>query len=251
MSKILDHKVAIVTGAGSGIGREIAYAFAAEKAHVVVSDIDASGGAQTVKEVRERGGHAIFVQADTSLPSECEALVATALRESGALHVAVNNAGILGAQAPVGEYSIDAWNRVIAVNLSGVFYGMRYQIPAMLAAGAGSIVNITSILGKVGFRNSSAYVAAKHGVVGLTQNAALEYGTQGIRVNCVGPAFIRTPMIQDALTPEALAALEASHALGRLGEPAEVAELVLWLSSDKASFVTGAYYAIDGGYLAQ
>ncbi|MGH2603097.1 MAG: SDR family NAD(P)-dependent oxidoreductase, partial [Dehalococcoidia bacterium] len=200
---------------------------------------------------RERGARAIFVRADTSKPDDHDALVRAAVKEFGALHIATNNAGIGGPLAPVGEYPIDGWDKVIAVNLSGVFYGMRYQIPAMLAAGGGAIVNIASVLGQVGFRNSAAYVAAKHGVVGLTQNAALEYGLQGIRVNAVGPGFIRTPLVENSMTPEALKALEGMHALGRLGESTEVAKLVLWLSSDQASFVTGGYYAVDGGYLAQ
>lgn len=251
MAKLLDNKVGLVTGAGSGIGREIAYHYAAEGARVVVSDINETGGAETVAGVRERGARAIFVRADTSKPDDNDALVRAAVKEFGALHIATNNAGIGGPSAPVGEYPVEGWEKVIAVNLSGVFYGMRYQIPAMLAAGGGAIVNIASVLGQVGFRNSAAYVAAKHGVVGLTQNAALEYGLRGIRVNAVGPGFIRTPLVEKSMTPDALKALEGMHALGRLGESAEVAKLVLWLSSDQASFVTGGYYAVDGGYLAQ
>jgi NAD(P)-dependent dehydrogenase (short-subunit alcohol dehydrogenase family) len=250
MSKLLQGKVSIVTGAGSGIGRAIAMLHAAEGSKVVASDIDERGGAQTVATIREQGGEAIFVASDTSSPKASEALVATAVRTFGALHVAINNAGIAGPQAPVGEYPIEGWDKVIAVNLSGVFYGMRYQIPAMLETGGGAIVNIASILGQVGFANAAAYVSAKHGVVGLTQNAALEYGARKIRVNAVGPGFIRTPMVEQALAPEVLKYLESKHALGRLGEPMEVAELVLWLSSDKASFVTGSYHPVDGGYLA-
>ena len=251
MSKLLGNKVALVTGAGSGIGRAIAYQYAAEGAKVVVSDINEAGGAETVARIRERDGRAIFFRADTSKPADNEALVGAAVKEFGALHIATNNAGIAGPSAPVGEYPIDGWDQVIAVNLSGVFYGMRYQISAMLRAGGGSIVNMASILAQVGFRNASAYVAAKHGLVGLTQNAALEYGTQKIRVNAVGPGFIKTPLLEKNLTPEVTKGLEAMHALGRLGESTEVAELVTWLSSEKASFVTGGYYAIDGGYLAQ
>lgn len=250
MSDLLKDKVAIVTGAGSGIGREIAYQFGAEGARVVASDVNDKGGNETVGVLRDRRVQAIYVHADTTQPDESEALVAAAVKAYGGLDIAVNNAGIAGPMAPIGEYPIEGWSKVIAVNLSGVFYGLRYQLPAMAARGGGSVINIASILGAVGFRNSAAYVAAKHGVVGLTQNAALEYGTQKIRVNAVGPGFIRTPML-DALTPEALKYLESQHALGRLGEPAEVANLVTWLASDQASFVTGSYLAVDGGYLAQ
>ena len=244
-------RVALVTGAGSGIGRAIALGLAAEGARVVVSDLDEAGGAETVAAIEKSGGTAIFVRADVSKPEEGAALVGSAVKELGALHVAVNNAGIGGPTAPAGDYPIDGWDRVIAINLSGVFYGMRHQIPALLDSGGGSIVNVASILGQVGFPSSSAYVAAKHGVVGLTRSAALEYAARGVRVNAVGPAFINTPLIEKNMTPEARAGLVAKHPIGRLGESEEVAELVVWLSSEKASFVTGSYYAIDGGYLAQ
>jgi len=251
MAKLLENKVALVTGAGSGIGRAIALQYAAEGARVMVSDIDEAGGQETVARIVRADGRAAFFRADTSRATESEALVAATVAAFGALHVAANNAGISGPSAPIGEYPIDGWDKVIAVNLSGVFYGMRYQIPAMLQAGGGAIVNIASILGQVGFRNAAAYVAAKHGVIGLTQNAALEYGLQKIRVNAVGPGFIRTPLVENNLPPEALKALAGMHALGRIGESPEVAELVTWLSSDKASFVTGSYHPVDGGYLAQ
>lgn len=251
MSKLLENKVALVTGAASGIGRAIAYQYAAEGAQVVVSDINDDGGLETLERIRARGGRAIFVRADTSKPADGEALVAAAVREFGALHIATNNAGIGGPSAPVGEYPIEGWDKVIAINLSGVFYGMRFQIPAMLKSGGGSIVNMASILGQVAFLNLGAYVAAKHGVVGLTQCAALEYGPHKIRVNAVGPGFIKTPIIENTLTPDAIKALAGLHPLGRIGEPSEVAELVTWLSSDKASFVSGGYYAVDGGYLTQ
>lgn len=244
-------RVALVTGAGSGIGRAIALGLAAAGARVVVSDLDEVGGAETVAQIEKSGGTATFVRADVSKAQECEALVGSAVKELGALHVAVNNAGIGGPSAPTGEYPVDGWDRVVAINLSGVFYGMRYQIPAMLDSGGGSVVNIASILGQVGFANAPAYTAAKHGVVGLTRSAAIEYATRGIRVNAVGPAFINTPLIEKDMTPEGRAALVSKHPVGRLGEPEEVAELVVWLSSDKASFVTGSYYAVDGGYLAQ
>lgn len=248
---MLDDKVAIVTGAGSGIGRAIALALAAAHAKVVVSDLDEAGGNETVRRIDENGGTASFFRADVAKPDENAALVAEARKRFGALHIAVNNAGIGGPSAPVGEYPIDGWDKVIAVNLSGVFYGMRHQLPAIAEAGGGSITNIASILGQVGFRNAAAYVAAKHGVVGLTRTAALEYSAAGIRVNAVGPAFIKTPLIENNLDEAALRGLVDMHPIGRLGEPEEVAELVLWLSTDKASFVTGSYYAVDGGYLAQ
>ena len=251
MTKLLDSKVALVTGAGSGIGRDIAYQLAREGARVVVSDIDDAGGQETVAQILRRDGRAVYQHADTSRPSDHEALVAAAVAAFGGLHVAVNNAGIGGPLAATGEYPVDGWDKVIAINLSGVFYGMRHQIPAILGHGGGSIINIASVLGQVGFRSSSAYVAAKHGVVGLTRAAALEYGPQKIRVNAVGPGFIRTPLVEKSLAPEALEMLEGKHALGRLGESPEVAELVTWLASPKASFVTGGYYPVDGGYLAQ
>lgn len=193
--KLLEKKVALVTGAGSGIGRGIAYHYAAAGASVVVSDVNEKGGEETVSKIASDGGQALYVKADSSKPAQNEALVAAAVKHYGGLHIACNNAGIGGPSAPVGEYPLEAWDKVISISLSGVFYGMRYQIPAMLAAGGGAIVNIALILGQVGFHNSSAYVTAKHGVVGLTQNAALEYGTQKIRANAVGPAFIKTPLL--------------------------------------------------------
>lgn len=245
--KTLQDKVALVSGAGSGIGREIALKYASEGAKVVVSDVNESGGNETVEMIKKNSGHSFFVKADSSKASDNEMLVRKAVEAHGGLHLACNNAGVSGPSAPTGEYPVDGWDKVIGINLSGVFYGMRHQIPAMLKSGGGAIVNIASILGQVGFRNAPAYVAAKHGVVGLTRNAALEYSAQNIRINAVGPAFIKTPLIKD-IDEKFLVGL---HPIGRLGKPEEVAELVLWLSSSKASFVTGSYYAIDGGYLAQ
>jgi NAD(P)-dependent dehydrogenase (short-subunit alcohol dehydrogenase family) len=251
MNNVLENKVAIVTGAGSGIGREIARKLGAEGARIVVSDIDDKGGNETVTMLRDNRIHATYVRADTSKAADSEVLVAAAVKTYGGLDIAVNNAGIAGPESPVGEYPLEGWDKVIAVNLNGVFYGMRYQLPAMLARGGGSVINIASVLGQVGFRNSAAYVAAKHGVVGLTKSAALEYGPKKIRINAVGPGFINTPLLAKNLTSEALKALEGMHALARLGEVSEVAELATWLASDKASFVTGTYLAVDGGYLAQ
>ena len=248
--KTLEGKTAIVTGAGSGIGRSVALIYAQEGANVIVSDINEKEGNDTVQLITEKGGEAIFIKSDSSKAEENEKLVAATMDKYGALHIACNNAGIGGSSAPTGEYPVDGWDKVIAINLSGVFYGMRYQIPAMLKSGGGAIVNMASILGNVGFANSPAYVAAKHGVVGLTKNIALEYGAQNIRANSVGPAFIVTPLLKD-FDEATIKSLESKHPVGRLGKPEEVAELVLFLSSDKASFITGSYYPVDGGYLAQ
>jgi NAD(P)-dependent dehydrogenase (short-subunit alcohol dehydrogenase family) len=246
----LKGKVALITGAASGIGESTALLFAAEGARVFLTDIDVEKGKKLEKKIKEDGGDAVFLKADTSKPEDSEKSVTEVVKKFGKLDIAVNNAGIGGPQHPVGEYPIEGWDKVIAINLSGVFYGMRYQIPAMLKNGNGSIINVASILGNVGFANSAAYVAAKHGVVGLTKSAALEYSAKGIRVNSVGPAFIKTPLLKD-LDKDLLSQLVNIHPIGRLGEPDEVAQLFLWLASDKASFATGAYYPIDGGYLAQ
>tara|TARA_B100001146_G_scaffold37919_1_gene31527 strand:- start:48 stop:800 length:753 start_codon:yes stop_codon:yes gene_type:complete len=249
--KTLENKVAIITGAGSGIGKSTALLFAKEGAKVVVTDINEEHGNSVVKEIEANGGDAIFIKADTSKAEDSEMTVKKTIEKFGQLDIAVNNAGISGPTEPIGEYSIKAWDKVISINLSGVFYGMRYQIPEMQKAGKGSIINVASILGQVGFANSSAYAAAKHGVVGLTKTAGLEYGKSGVRVNAVGPAFIETPLVKDSLSEDAYNSLAEMHSMGRLGQPNEVAELFLWLASDKASFATGAYYPIDGGYLAK
>jgi NAD(P)-dependent dehydrogenase (short-subunit alcohol dehydrogenase family) len=249
--KLLENKVAIVTGGGSGIGKAVAEAFAREGAKVVVSDINEEGGNETVKTIIGSGGTALFVKADSAKPEDHERLVKQTVEQYGGLHIAVNNAGIGGPLALTGEYPLDGWEKVIAINLSGVFYAMRYQLPAMQQSGEGSIINIASILGQAGTATSPAYVAAKHGVVGLTKSAALGYAKQNIRVNSVGPGYIHTPMVENSMDEGSLKYLVGLHPIGRLGKSEEVAELILWLASPKASFVTGAYYNVDGGYLAQ
>lgn len=247
---IMKNQTVIITGAASGIGKATAILFAREGANVVVSDIQEAEGKATTESIVASGGKASFFKTDVSRPEEMDSLVNFTVKTYGKLDVAVNNAGIGGEQNPVSDMSIEGWQKVINVNLNSLFYGMKYQIAAMLKNGSGSIVNVSSILGSVGFAGSAGYTAAKHGVVGLTQTAALEYSAQGIRVNAVGPGFIETPML-NALDAEMKKQLVSLHASGRLGKSEEVAELIYWLASAKASFVTGSYYPVDGGYLAR
>ena len=242
------NKFAIVTGGGSGIGEATVKSLLAGGARVLVTDIDEKNG-QRVS--RDSGDNAEFFRADATNPEHAEAAVARCVELFGGLDIAVNNAGIGGPAARTGAYPIDAWRQVMSVNLDGVFYGMRYQIPAMVERGGGSIVNVSSVLGSVGFAAASAYTAAKHGVIGLTKTAALEYGAQHIRVNAVGAGFIPSALLPGALDEETLATLAGQHALGRLGRAEEVAALIAFLASDDASFVTGSYHLADGGYTAQ
>ena len=246
----LKGKVAFVTGGGSGIGEACALMLARQGAAVAVIDLKIDVAQKVAEKIAKSGGKAIALVADVANDSQVASSIQETINKFGGLHIAVNNAGIGGDIAPTAEQSIDGWRKVLSVNLDGVFYCMRNQIPAMLKSGGGSIINIASILGQVGFANSAGYVAAKHGVVGLSKTTALEYATQGIRVNSVGPGFINTPLLS-ALPKEALDPIAQMHALKRLGESDEVAALVTFLASDEASFITGNYYAVDGGYLSQ
>lgn len=246
-----DGKTIIVTGGGSGIGAATAEELGTSGATVIVADLDQTNAEAVAKAITTKGGKAHAFKVDVAKPDEVAAMVSFAVEKTGALHGLVNNAGIGGPSAPTGSYDIDGWQKVIDINLSGVFYGMRFGIPEIEKAGGGAVVNVASILGSVGFANSSAYVSAKHGVLGATKNAALEHATNGVRVNAVGPGFIHTPLVTDTMDEETLAQIAAKHAMNRLGRSEEVAALIVFLLSDRASFITGSYHLVDGGYTAQ
>ena len=252
MAGQLAGKATLVTGGGSGIGKASALAFAREGARVVVADVNAAGGEETVRLIQDTGGEAAFVRADVSQAGPVEAMVQHAVSVYGRLDCAFNNAGVSGGRGLIHEYSEDDWDRVTGINLKGVWLCMKYEIIQMLAQGSGAIVNTASVMGLVGGSRSPAYGASKHGVVGLTRTAAVAYAQSGIRVNAVCPGYIRTPLIeQGALTdPGGEERIIARHPVGRLGTPEEVAETVVWLCSDAASFVTGHAMAVDGGYVA-
>lgn len=250
----MEGKVALVTGASSGIGLQTAITFAARGAGVVVADIDEDAGQKAVEIIGNRGGGAIFAKTDVSNTEQVQALVNRTLDHFGRLDYAVNNAGIGGESAPTAEITEEGWQQVININLTGVWLCMKYEIKAMLESGGGAIVNVASILGKVGFANSAGYVAAKHGVLGLTKSAAMEYATQGVRVNAVCPAFIYTPMLANAGMAEGSEMynfISSLHPMQRMGTPEEVAGMIVWACSDEASFVTGTSLMVDGGYTAQ
>jgi len=249
----LDGKVALVTGGGSGLGRASAIAFANEGASVVVADIDEAGGAATVEAVEAAGTEAVFLRTDVTQESQVEALVAGAVARFGRLDCALNNAGTTGPGAFTADYSVEDWNRTITLNLTSVFLCLRQEIPVMLAGGGGTIVNMASGAGLMGFAGLPAYVASKHGVVGLTRAAALEYGAQGVRINAVCPGSTRTPMLEGFMggDPKIEKMMTRSVPLGRLGRPEEIADAVVWLCSDASSFVVGHALAVDGGSVIQ
>ena len=257
MARLLEQKVALVTGGGSGIGRASAIAFSREGAEVIVSDIDVTGGEETIRLIQAAGGTAIFVQADVARGTEVEALVKKGVETYGRLDYALNNAGIQGEIRQTTECSEENWNRIIAINLTGVWLCMKHELAYMLPQGSGTIVNTASNFGLVGSQGMPAYSASKHGVLGLTKTAALEYAKMGIRVNAVCPGPTQTPLVdrilsqQPQLATQIVEAIKAREPVGRMGQPEEIAEAVVWLCSEAASFVTGIALAVDGGFVAQ
>lgn len=253
MAGTLVGKVALVTGASSGIGRAAALAFAREGAKVVAADVTVEGGNETVTLIKRTGGEAVFVPTNVAKAAEVEALVNAAVSTYGRLDCAYNNAGISGKSQSVVDTTEENWDRIIAINLTGVWLCMKYEIPVMLKTGGGAIVNTASDAGLIGVKRTGAYVASKHGVVGLTKTAALEYAKQGIRVNAVCPGPIETPMLMKGADrfPQMIPKMVQAQPNGRLGKPEEIAEAAVWLCSDAASFVTGLAMPVDGGYIAQ
>lgn len=253
MAGTFSGKVALVTGASSGIGRAAALAFAREGAKVVTADVTVEGGEETISMIKKTGGEAIFVKTNVANAAEVEAMVNAAVSTYGRLDCAYNNAGISGKSQSIVDTTEENWDRIIAINLKGVWLCMKYEIPVLLKNGGGAIVNTASDAGLIGVKRTGAYVASKHGVVGLTKTAALEYAKQGIRVNAVCPGPIETPMLMKGADrfPQMVPKMVKAQPNGRLGQPEEIAEAAVWLCSAAASFVTGLAMPVDGGYIAQ
>ncbi len=250
MAGLVEGKVALVTGGGSGIGRQACLVFSREGARVVVCDVALEGGEETVSQIEQAGGQATFIKADVAQTAAVEALVAKTVETYGRLDCAYNNAGIAGQTARVADDTGQNWDRILSINLKGVWLCLKYEIAHMLKQGGGAIVNTASDAGLIGLRRAGAYVASKHGVVGLTKTAALEYAKSNIRVNAVCPGPIDTPMLRGS-SERVIDAMAAAQPNGRLGQPQEIAEAVVWLCSNAASFVTGHPMPVDGGYIAQ
>lgn len=248
MTSAFQGKVALVSGGGSGIGAATALLLASRGASVVVSDISEKAASETVERISSRGGKAVVFRANVSKAEDAEASVEFAKEMYGGLHLAFNNAGIVGPEKLIGELSPEDWQGVIDVNLNGVFYGLRYEIPAIIESGGGAIVNTSSIAGLIGISNIGAYVASKHAVAGLTKSAALDYAAKGVRINSVHPGYIETPLIAQWTNTDLREAIIGLHPIGRMGKPEEIANVVAFLLSDEASFMIGAQVSVDGGY---
>ena len=250
MARLKD-KVATITGGGSGIGRATCLLFAREGAKVVVADYVAEGGNETARQISAAGGQAVFVQADVSKSADVQNLIGAAVRNYGRVDILFNNAGIEGPSAKLANLKEEDWDRVIAIDLTSVYLGMKYVIPEMIKQGGGVILSTASVAGLVGFQGSGAYAAAKAGVINLTRLAALEYADKNIRVNCICPGVIETPMVERVMGGRPRERVVRSEPIGRLGRPEDIATAALFLASDESSFATGAPFIIDGGYVAR